>query len=352
MFFNEGIILNIHQSIMQRSEIESIKKEFDQELENTSTTAELEQVRIKYLGRNGIVTKLFDELKAVPSEDKPIYGKLLNSLRAAVTESFNNKKIRLESGKSSDSPTLDLTLPGKKVKLGSKHILTQTLFEIKSIFKGLGFSVYDGPELESDYYNFEALNFPADHPARDMQDTFFISDKFLLRTHTTPVQIRIMEKEQPPIRAIMPGRVYRNEAISSRSYCMFHQVDGIYVDAHVSFAELKGTLVAFAEQFYGDGLKYRFRPSFFPFTEPSAEMDITCYLCNGKGCKVCKHTGWLEILGCGMVDPNVFKHVNYDSEKYTGYAFGMGIERIAMLKYGIDDIRILFENDVRFLKQF
>ncbi len=352
MFFNEGIILNIHQSIMQRSEIESIKKEFDQELENTSTTAELEQVRIKYLGRNGIVTKLFDELKAVPSEDKPIYGKLLNSLRAGVTESFNNKKNKIESGESSASPALDLTLPGKKVKLGSKHILTQTLFEIKSIFKGLGFSVYDGPELESDYYNFEALNFPADHPARDMQDTFFISDKFLLRTHTTPVQIRIMEKEQPPIRAIMPGRVYRNEAISSRSYCMFHQVDGIYVDTDVSFAELKGTLVAFAEQFYGDGLKYRFRPSFFPFTEPSAEMDITCYLCNGKGCKVCKHTGWLEILGCGMVDPNVFKHVNYDSEKYTGYAFGMGIERIAMLKYGIDDIRILFENDLRFLKQF
>ena len=238
------------------------------------------------------------------------------------------------------------------MKIGSRHILTQTLFEIKSIFKGLGFSVYDGPELESDYYNFEALNFPPDHPARDMQDTFFVSDKFLLRTHTTPVQIRIMEKEQPPIRAIMPGRVYRNEAISSRSYCMFHQVDGIYVDTDVSFAELKGTLVSFAEQFYGEGLKYRFRPSFFPFTEPSAEMDITCYICKGKGCRVCKHSGWLEILGCGMVDPNVFKYVNYDSEKYTGYAFGMGIERIAMLKYGIDDIRIFFENDLRFLKQF
>jgi phenylalanyl-tRNA synthetase alpha chain len=337
---------------MQHSEIERIKKEFDEEIEKASTTTELEQVRIKYLSRNGTVTRLFDELKSVPTEQKPIFGKLLNTLRNEVTESFSNKKLLLESDEVADSPEIDLTLPGKTIRIGSRHILTQTLFEIKSIFKGLGFSVYDGPELESDYYNFEALNFPPDHPARDMQDTYFVSDKFLLRTHTTPVQIRIMEKEQPPIRAIMPGRVYRNEAISSRSYCMFHQVDGIYVDTDVSFAELKGTLVSFAEQFYGEGLKYRFRPSFFPFTEPSAEMDITCYICKGKGCRVCKQSGWLEILGCGMVDPNVFKHVNYDTEKYTGYAFGMGIERIAMLKYGIDDIRIFFENDLRFLKQF
>jgi phenylalanyl-tRNA synthetase alpha chain len=337
---------------MQHSEIEKIKSDFNHEIEKASTTGEIEQVRIKYLSRNGIVTKLFDELKSISGEDKPIFGKLLNNLRTEVIESFNSKKSIIESNQLPDSARIDLTLPGKSVKIGSRHILTQTLFEIKSIFKGLGFSVYDGPELESDYYNFEALNFPPDHPARDMQDTYFVSDKFLLRTHTTPVQIRIMEKEQPPIRAIMPGRVYRNEAISSRSYCMFHQVDGIYVDTDVSFAELKGTLVSFAEQFYGEGLKYRFRPSFFPFTEPSAEMDITCYICKGKGCRVCKHSGWLEILGCGMVDPNVFKYVNYDSEKYTGYAFGMGIERIAMLKYGIDDIRIFFENDLRFLKQF
>lgn len=337
---------------MQRSEIEIIKTDFDKEIDKASTSAELEQVRIKYLSRNGSITKLFDELKSLSAEDKPVFGKLLNDLRNDAAEAFINKRLSFESKQSSESTSLDLTLPGKTVKIGSRHILTQTLFEIKSIFKGLGFSVYDGPELESDYYNFEALNFPPDHPARDMQDTFFVSDKFLLRTHTTPVQIRIMEKEQPPIRAIMPGRVYRNEAISSRSYCMFHQVDGIYVDTDVSFAELKGTLVSFAEQFYGEGLKYRFRPSFFPFTEPSAEMDITCYICKGKGCRVCKHSGWLEILGCGMVDPNVFKYVNYDSEKYTGYAFGMGIERIAMLKYGIDDIRIFFENDLRFLKQF
>jgi len=337
---------------MQRLVIEIIKTDFDKEIEKASTSAQLEQVRIKYLSRNGTITKLFDELKSVSGEEKPVFGKLLNDLRNQATEAFNNKRLSLESKQSSESTSLDLTLPGKNVKIGSRHILTQTLFEIKSIFKGLGFSVYDGPELESDYYNFEALNFPPDHPARDMQDTFFVSEKFLLRTHTTPVQIRIMEKEQPPIRAIMPGRVYRNEAISSRSYCMFHQVDGIYVDTDVSFAELKGTLVSFAEQFYGEGLKYRFRPSFFPFTEPSAEMDITCYICKGKGCRVCKHSGWLEILGCGMVDPNIFKYVNYDSEKYTGYAFGMGIERIAMLKYGIDDIRIFFENDLRFLKQF
>ena len=337
---------------MQQSEIEKIKADFNQDIGNASTANELEQIRIKYLSRNGIITKLFDELKSISVEDKPAFGKLLNNLRSETTELFNNKKSSIESEQSLDRTGIDLTLPGKSIKIGSRHILTQTLFEIKSIFKGLGFSVYDGPELESDYYNFEALNFPPDHPARDMQDTFFVSEKFVLRTHTTPVQIRIMEKEQPPIRAIMPGRVYRNEAISSRSYCMFHQVDGIYVDTNVSFAELKGTLVSFAEQFYGEGLKYRFRPSFFPFTEPSAEMDITCYICKGKGCRVCKQTGWLEILGCGMVDPNVFKYVNYDLEKYTGYAFGMGIERIAMLKYGIDDIRIFFENDLRFLKQF
>jgi phenylalanyl-tRNA synthetase alpha chain len=337
---------------MQTTEIEQIKKDFEAAISKISSSVELEQIRIKYLSRNGIITRLFDELKTVSSEEKPKFGKLLNNLRSQATELFHTKKSILESGKSSDQSELDLTLPGRKIRIGSKHILSQTLFEIKSIFKGLGFSVYDGPELESDYYNFEALNFPKDHPARDMQDTFFVSEQFLLRTHTTPVQIRIMEKEQPPIRAIMPGRVYRNEAISARSYCMFHQVDGIYVDTDVSFAELKGTLVSFAKQFYGDGLKYRFRPSFFPFTEPSAEMDITCYICMGKGCRVCKHSGWLEILGCGMVDPNVFKYVNYDSEKYTGYAFGMGIERIAMLKYGIDDIRIFFENDLRVLKQF
>ncbi len=332
--------------------ITEIKESFYTDIKSVSSMKDVEEIRIKYFSRNGLVSQLFEDLKDVVKEEKPILGKKLNLLRNEVSSYFEEVKERISSTSAGKENQIDLTLPGKEFIVGSKHILTQTLDEIKSIFKGLGFSVANGPELESDYYNFESLNFPADHPARDMQDTFFVSKEFLLRTHTTPVQIRLMEKQAPPVRAIMPGRVYRNEAVSARSYCMFHQVDGIYVDTDVTFAELKGTLVSFAKQFYGSDLKYRFRPSFFPFTEPSAEMDITCYLCHGKGCKICKNSGWLEILGCGMVDPNVFKFVNYDSEKYTGYAFGMGIERIALLKYGITDIRIFFDNDLRFLKQF
>ena len=337
---------------MLDKKITSVSEDFEKDISSVSDLKKLEEVRIKFLSRNGLVADLFENLKSASKEEKPILGKNLNSLRNDITEKFNSLKEKIESSNSSTEAKLDLTLPAYNLKVGSKHILTQTLDEIKTIFKGLGFSIYEGPELESDYYNFEALNFPPDHPARDMQDTFFVSDDFLLRTHTSPVQIRVMEKEQPPVRAIMPGRVYRNEAVSSRSYCMFHQVEGLYVDTDVTFSELKGTLVAFAKQFYGDDLKYRFRPSFFPFTEPSAEMDITCFLCHGKGCKVCKQSGWLEILGCGMVDPNVYSYVKYDPEKYTGYAFGMGIERTAMLKYGITDIRVFFENDFRFLKQF
>jgi phenylalanyl-tRNA synthetase alpha chain len=332
--------------------ITEIKESFYTDIKSVSSLKDVEEIRLKYFSRNGLVSQLFEDLKDVVKEEKPIYGKKLNLLRNEVSSYFEEVKERISSTQSNKENEIDLTLPGKNYIVGSKHILTQTLDEIKSIFKGLGFSVANGPELESDYYNFESLNFPSDHPARDMQDTFFVSKDFLLRTHTTPVQIRIMEKQAPPVRAIMPGRVYRNEAVSARSYCMFHQVDGIYVDTDVTFAELKGTLVSFAKQFYGSDLKYRFRPSYFPFTEPSAEMDITCYLCHGKGCKICKNSGWLEILGCGMVDPNVFKFVNYDSEKYAGYAFGMGIERIALLKYGITDIRIFFDNDLRFLKQF
>jgi phenylalanyl-tRNA synthetase alpha chain len=332
--------------------ITEIKESFYTDIKSVSSLKDVEEIRLKYFSRNGLVSQLFEDLKNVVKEEKPILGKKLNLLRNEVSSYFEEVKERISATQSNKENEIDLTLPGKNYIIGSKHILTQTLDEIKSIFKGLGFSVANGPELESDYYNFESLNFPADHPARDMQDTFFVSKDFLLRTHTTPVQIRLMEKQAPPVRAIMPGRVYRNEAVSARSYCMFHQVDGIYVDTDVTFAELKGTLVSFAKQFYGSDLKYRFRPSFFPFTEPSAEMDITCYLCKGKGCKICKNSGWLEILGCGMVDPNVFKFVNYDSEKYTGYAFGMGIERIALLKYGITDIRIFFDNDLRFLKQF
>jgi phenylalanyl-tRNA synthetase alpha chain len=337
---------------MLNEKINSLREEFSKEINLADSSEKLEEIRIKYLSRNGLLSKLFDELKSVPKEEKPVLGKDLNLLRNEITNKFNSVKEDLSSSGASQTASIDFTLPGKVKPAGTKHILTQTVDEIKNIFKGLGFAVALGPEIESDYYNFEALNFPPDHPARDMQDTYFVSGSYVLRTHTTPVQIRIMENHKPPVRAIMPGRVYRNEAVSARSYCMFHQVDGIYVDTDVTFAELKGTLVSFAKQFYGEDIKYRFRPSFFPFTEPSAEMDITCFLCHGDGCRVCKYSGWLEVLGCGMVDPNVFKKVGYDPEKYTGYAFGMGIERTAMLKYGIDDIRIFFENDTRFLKQF
>jgi phenylalanyl-tRNA synthetase alpha chain len=337
---------------MLTEEIQQVKEESEKDFSSVDNPKELEEFRIKYLSRNGLLAQLFEELKSVPKEDKPFVGKNLNELRNSLTEKYNLLKTDLEKTDGSSKENIDLTLPGTLKKIGSKHIIIQTLDEIKSIFKGMGFSVFEGPELESDYNNFEALNFPPDHPARDMQDTFFVSEKFLLRTHTSPVQIRVMNKFKPPVRAIMPGVVYRNEAVNARSYCVFHQVEGLYVDTDVTFAELKGTLVSFAKQFYMDDLKYRFRPSFFPFTEPSAEMDITCFMCKGKGCRICKNTGWLEILGCGMVDPNVYNYVGYDSEKYTGYAFGMGIERIALLKYGIDDIRKFYENDLRFLKQF
>jgi phenylalanyl-tRNA synthetase alpha chain len=332
--------------------IKNVRDSFDKDIKQITDLKQLEEVRIKYLSRNGLVVKLFDELKNISKEEKPIIGKDLNNLKDYVQEKFKSLKIELEQKSETESKKIDLSLPGKKLHLGSKHLISQTLEEINAIFKNMGFSVFEGPEIESDYYNFEALNFPVDHPARDMQDTFFINEKFLLRTHTTPIQVRLMEKYRPPIRTIMPGRVFRNEAISTRSYCLFHQVDGIYIDKDVTFTELKGTLVAFAKEYYGENLKYRFRTSFFPFTEPSAEMDITCFICNGKGCRVCKNTGWLEILGCGMIDPNVFQKVGYDSENITGYAFGMGIERITMLKYGINDIRLLFDNDVRFLRQF
>ena len=337
---------------MLDDKIKHTSESFNSDIHQIDSLKDIEDFRIKYFSRNGLIASLFDELKNVPNEQKPLLGKSLNSFRNKAQSDFNSLKEKLESNSAAKEQEIDISLPGNIKQIGSRHILTQTLDEIKSIFKGMGFSVSEGPELESDYYNFEALNFAPDHPARDMQDTFFVNDDFLLRTHTSPVQIRLMESQKPPVRAIMPGRVYRNEAVSARSYCMFHQVEGLYVDSDVTFAELKGTLVSFAKQFYGENLKYRFRASYFPFTEPSAEMDITCFLCHGNGCKVCKHTGWLEILGCGMVDPNVFEHVGYDPEKFTGYAFGMGIERTAMLKYGIDDIRVFFENDFRFLKQF
>ena len=322
------------------------------QIKAVQTLQALEEFRISFLARKGRTAELFDGLKDLHPDERPVIGKALNELRSFVQTLYDDKKTRLERSQKFDHKYIDLSLPGRERWVGSRHPITQTLDDIKRIFLGMGFGIATGPEIEDDYHNFEALNFPPDHPARDMQDTFFITEKILLRTHTSPVQIRVMEQQKPPVRVIVPGRVYRNEAISARSYCLFHQVEGLYVDKGVTFSELKGTLVSFVKQFYGSEIQYRFRPSYFPFTEPSAEMDITCFLCKGKGCRVCKSTGWLEILGCGMVDPNVFKCVGYDPEKYSGYAFGMGIERITMLRCGIDDIRILFENDVRFLKQF
>ena len=313
---------------------------------------DLEKYRIEFLSRKGSVSQLFDQLKPLPPELKPGLGKELNELRGSVEGLYKSAQERLKSGVTAGKGFVDLTLPGRKHLLGTRHPITQTIDDITSIFTSMGFGVVNGPEIEDDYHNFGALNFPANHPARDMQDTFFIDSDILLRTHTSPVQIRAMQHRRPPIRVITHGRVYRNEAISARSYCLFHQVEGLYVNRHVSLSELKGTLVAFAQEYYGRNLKYKFRPSFFPFTEPSLEMDITCFLCSGKGCRVCKQSGWLEVLGAGMVHPNVLKGVGYDPEEFTGFAFGIGVERTTMLRHGISDIRLLFENDIRFLKQF
>lgn len=336
-----------------KDRISQLREELRAAADAFSSPDDVEQFRITYLARKGKIADVFDALKSAPASDKPELGRLLNELRREAEALLEQARAAVTSGGPRRGvPRIDPTLPGRKPLLGHKHIVSQTLDEIRRIFDGMGFSVATGPELESDYYNFGALNFPHDHPARDMQDTFFVNPGILLRTHTSPVQIRVMEKMQPPVRVIMPGRVYRNEVISARSHVQFHQVEGLYVDKGVTFADLKGTLVSFVKQFYGSSLSFRFRPSFFPFTEPSAEMDITCYLCGGGGCRVCKHSGWLEILGCGMVDPNVFASVGYDPDVYTGYAFGIGIERTAMLRYGIDDIRLLFENDLRVNRQF
>lgn len=332
-------------------QISTLRQNAESDIAAVDSPAALEAYRGKYLVRKGAIAELFERLKALPPEEKPAVGKALNELRARVQGLYDARSAELQKSPAPKGE-IDLTLPGRRGFAGSRHPLMQSLNQVASIFIGMGFGVADGPELEDDYHNFEALNFPPDHPARDMQDTFFISRTALLRTHTSPVQIRVMKAHRPPIRAIMPGRVFRNEAVSARSLAGFYQVEGLYVDRGVSFSELKGTLVAFARQFYGRDIKYRFVPSFFPFTEPSAEMYITCFICKGEGCRMCKHSGWLEVLGCGMVDPNVLQNVGIDPEVYSGYAFGMGIDRTAALRYGVDDLRLFYENDIRFLKQF
>jgi phenylalanyl-tRNA synthetase alpha chain len=322
-----------------------------------ANAGELEAFRIKFLGTKGIVKELFEQFKTVGPEEKRTFGKALNEFKQLAETKYNVLKENLNSENSSPKSEIDLTLPGEGFNLGSRHPLSLVRLEVIDIFKRLGFVVEEGPEIEDDWHNFSALNFPEDHPARDMQDTFFIEknngkDDIALRTHTSSVQVRMMESGTPPFRAIMPGRVYRNEAISARAHCFFHQVEGLYIEENVSFADLKQTLYHFVQELFGEGTKVRFRPSYSPFTEPSAEMDISCTICGGPGCNMCKYTGWVEILGCGMIDPNVLENCHIDSKKFTGFAFGMGIERIANLKYVIRDLRLFSENDVRFLKQF
>ncbi len=323
-----------------KDSIESVKNDFLTEFANIGDGFSSEILRQKYLGRNGLVTDLFKELGNVSNDDRPLYGQLLNELKNELFEKISSIQSDSDSGDSSDS--VDIALPGKNYSRGSSHILEQTFTDIKKIFGEIGFSVAYGPEIDDDYHNFTALNVPEHHPARDMQDTFFVDKDIVLRTHTSNVQIHLMEEKEPPLRFIVPGRVYRNESISYTSYCLFHQVEGLFVDKNVSFGQLKGTLEYFVKKMFGSDRKMRWRPSYFPFTEPSAEVDIWDE----------QRNQWMEILGCGMVDPEVFKSVGYDPKLWRGYAFGMGVERIAMLKHGIDDIRLFYNGDIRFLRQF
>ena len=319
---------------------------------NSKSSEEIENFRIAYLGKKGRITQLFTHFKLVPSSEKKEFGRQLNILKSLTSEKIVKLKEELKEQLKSTKSKTDYTIPGQPFDVGSRHPISIIRDQIIEIFSNIGFNISEGPEIEDDWHNFTALNFPEEHPARDMQDTFFINKDIALRTHTSSVQVRVMENNQPPIRTISPGRVYRNEAISARAHCFFHQVEGLYIDKDVSFADMKQTLLYFTKAMFGSETKIRLRPSYFPFTEPSAELDVSCTICKGKGCKVCKYSGWLEIMGCGMVDPNVLENCKIDPNKFGGYAFGMGIERIAQLKYEVNDLRLYSENDVRFLKQF
>lgn len=339
--------------------VASLKHEIDNFKDKAS--ADLEIFRLKFISKKGAISELFEEFKQASVEEKKTLGKVLNELKQTAEAKFRQLSEELEATTSSASVEIDLTLPSVPNKTGSLHPLNLTRYKIIEVFERLGFNVADGPEIEDDWHNFTALNFPENHPAREMQDTFFVekpalpeggNPDVLLRTHTSNVQIRLMKQQKPPIRAIMPGRVYRNEAISARAHCFFHQVEGLYVDKNVGFSDLKQTLYHFAKEMFGKETKIRLRPSYFPFTEPSAEIDVSCFICGSKGCNVCKYSGWVEIAGSGMVHPNVLRNCGIDPEEFTGFAFGMGIERITMLRYGINDLRLFSENDIRFLKQF
>lgn len=336
------------------NQINKLLEEAKSALDSAESLKALDEIRVKYLGKKGQVTALLKNLGTLPAEERPAAGQWVNQARKSIETFLSERKGTVEAqerDKALQSEVLDISLPGVRVSSGHRHPVTQVMEDVLDIFRGLGFSVRRGPEVEKDYYNFEALNIPKDHPARDMQDTFYVDDDTVLRTHTSPVQVRTMEAEDPPLRIVSPGRVYRHDYDVSHSP-MFHQVEGFMVDEGITFSDLKGVLAEFIHQFFGQDVPVRFRPSFFPFTEPSAEVDMGCVMCRGKGCRVCSNTGWIEILGSGMIDPEVYRFVGYDSEKYSGFAFGIGMERVAMLHFGIDDIRLLFENDVRFLKQF
>jgi phenylalanyl-tRNA synthetase alpha chain len=331
--------------------IDQIEKEGLAELSAAGDGDAVNEITVKYLGRKGVVTRFLRNISQLPSEERPTAGKKANQVKKALDEAARQALGRIAAQQDLAADQLDVSLPGRPLNRGTLHPVTRITNEICSIFSRLGFDMAEGPEIETDYYNFEALNIPKNHPARDMQDTFYISENIVLRTHTSPTQPRVMEKQQPPVRIVAPGKVYRCDSDLTHTP-MFHQVEGLLVDRNISFGDLKGILTTFVHQMFDKQTSLRFRPSFFPFTEPSAEVDILCVMCRGKGCRVCSRTGWLEVLGSGMVHPAVFENVGYDTDKYTGFAFGMGVERIAMLKYGVDDIRKFFENDLRFLRQF
>lgn len=335
-------------------ELDDLQRKAEAELANAKSEGELIEIKTRYLGRKGLLTGLLRHIGQVESDERPLFGKRSNEIKTALTEQIDKSLSAISILKKDEillHDRIDVTLPGRSIRYGKVHPVIRVCREICDIFAGLGFAVVEGPEVELDYYNFEALNIPKDHPARDMQDTFYVEDNIVLRTHTSPVQVRTMEKQKPPVRILSPGRVYRPDSDISHTP-MFHQIEGLLVDRGITFGDLKGVLTSFVTQMFGEDTALRFRPSFFPFTEPSAEVDIRCVICRGAGCRVCSQSGWLEILGSGMVDPEVFKNVDYDPEEFTGFAFGLGLERIAMLKYGISDIRLFFENDMRFLEQF
>lgn len=338
-----------------KQELEEIRRKAESELRQAKDMPMLENLRIRYLGKKSEITAILKQMKDLPAEERPAMGQLANEVRSFIGQELTTRAAQLREGeleKRLKKETIDVTLPGRRHRLGSKHPLSIELDEIKEIFIGMGFDIVSGPEVEYDYYNFEALNMPKDHPARDTQDTFYINDKILLRTQTSPVQVRVMEKQKPPIRIISPGRVYRSDAVDATHSPLFHQIEGLVVDRGITFANLKGTLETIIKRMYGDDSVVRFRPHHFPFTEPSAEVDVQCFHCHGKGCRLCKGEGWIEILGCGMVHPKVLSNCGIDPEKYSGFAFGMGLERLVMRKYSIDDLRLFYENDIRFLKQF